>query len=101
MSTRRVELGELVADKTQGKPLLGENIDLVKNLKVQLVVNVGHAEMTIGELFALKENGIVRIDKDVAAPVEVLLEGKLVARGNLVAVDDNFGVCITEIAHAK
>ena len=53
--------------------------------------------MKVGELFDLRESSVVKLDRDVNAPVDVLLEGKRVARGALVAVDESFGVRITEI----
>ena len=81
----------------QGKRLLGENMELIRNLKVRLAVSVGQCELTVKELFDLRESMVLTLDKDTREPVEISLDGKVVARGTLVAVDDSFGVRITEI----
>lgn len=95
----RLELPALDAIASKG-PALGERFDLVNDVKVQLSVTVGIAEVTMGRLFALAAGEIVALDRDADAPIDVRLNGKLVARGTLVAVGDKFGVRITEIGGA-
>jgi flagellar motor switch protein FliN/FliY len=77
--------------------LLGERLDLVEHVKVRMSVTLGGAEIPLGKLFALASGDVVALDRDVDAPVDVRLHGKLIARGSLVAVGDKFGVRITEI----
>lgn len=92
-----LQLAEIQPAEVAGKRLLGENLELIRNLKVRLCVSVGRCELTVKELFDLRENAVLTLDKDTSEPVEVTLDGKVVARGILVAVDDSFGVRITEI----
>jgi flagellar motor switch protein FliN/FliY len=92
-----IELAELAQEISDAKPMFENNIDLVKNVKVQLSVVLGDAELTVDELFNLKNGSVVTIDKETTQPLEIVLEGKVIARGTLVAVDDNFGIKITEI----
>jgi flagellar motor switch protein FliN len=92
-----IELTQLDAAEKRGARLLGENIDLVKNVRVRLTVSAGQCELTIKNLFELRENAVLTLDKDTREPVDILLDGKIVARGTLVAVDDTFGVQITEV----
>lgn len=66
-------------------------------VKAQLTVCVGTTMLTVGELMAVQEQQVLRLDSKVAQPVDLLLEGKVVARGQLVAVDEHFGVRITEL----
>jgi flagellar motor switch protein FliN/FliY len=66
-------------------------------LKVQLQVRVGCATMTVGELMAARENQVLALDRAVDQPVDLVLEGQTVARGQLVAVEDAFAVRITEL----
>jgi len=94
---QKVRLSELDGGVEPGKKLLNENIELIRNVKVKLAVSVGGTELTVKELFDLKENAVLPLDRGVREPVEVLLEGKVIARGNLVAVGENFGVQISEI----
>jgi flagellar motor switch protein FliN/FliY len=66
-------------------------------VKVQLQVCVGQATMTVGQLLGAREHEVLVLDRDVEQPVDLLLEGRVVARGQLVAVDGRFGVRITEL----
>lgn len=95
-----LKLAELKSEELNGKRLLGENLDLIRNLKVRISVVVGRCELTVKELFDLRESAVLTLDRDTREPVEITLDGKLVARGVLVAVEDSFGVRITEISPA-
>ena len=53
--------------------------------------------MTVGELLSAKENQVLRLDRTLDQAVDLLLEGQVIARGQLVAVDDYFAVRITEL----
>lgn len=96
MTVSNVDYQELEDDKS-ASDALGTRFDLVKNVKVGLSVYVGECELSVSELFDLKDGSVISLDKDVGAPVDVKYDGKVIARGELVAVDDNFGVKITEI----
>jgi flagellar motor switch protein FliN len=91
-----IELPALVNGSDRG-PALGERLDLVEHVKVKVSVTLGGAEMPLGRLFALANGDVVALDRDVDAPVDVRLHGKLIARGHLVAVGDKFGVRLSEI----
>jgi flagellar motor switch protein FliN/FliY len=93
-----LDLGPLEADSTHKAERVSERLDLVNHVKVQLMVAVGSAEIEIGRLFALGTGETLVLDREVDAPVDVRLNGKLIARGELVAAGDHFGVRITEIA---
>lgn len=95
-ATHVIELAELKPHGTQGAPVLTGGLSAIHGVKVRLRVSVGQATMSVGELLALKEGGVLKLDTALDLPVELLLDDKVVARGQLVAVDDNFGVRITE-----
>ncbi len=99
-STQIIELSEIVAQVPSGPALLGGNMSLLHGVKVKLTVLLGHADTTLGELMDLKEAAILKIDRHVDCPVDVMVDGNVVARGQLVVVDDHFGVRVTEIAQA-
>lgn len=95
----KIELDEaqaLVNDKAS--PLVQRDMGLIKHVVVQLVVELGSAEMTVDELFALKAGDVVKLLEKVNEPASLCLDGKVVARGELVAVDDNFGLQLTEVS---
>lgn len=93
-----VELPAVGDRKEQGAALFQGNLGLIQGVKVRLATALGSASLTVADLFALKEGSVLKLDRTVDAPVDLLLEGQVVARGRLVAVDDSFGVSITEIA---
>ena len=97
-SAQALDYPELGAGAPSGQPVLGQNAALLDSVKVRLSVVVGQAETTLGDLMGLKPAAVLKIDRHVEQPVDLLINGEVVARGHLVAVDDNFGVRITEVA---
>lgn len=93
----RVDLPVLNAAAEKGRPL-GERLDLVEHVQVKLTVTLGEAEINVGKLFGLASNDVIALDRDTDAPVDVCLNGKVVARGTLVAVGDKLGIRVTEVA---
>ncbi|WP_050407948.1 flagellar motor switch protein FliN [Massilia sp. NR 4-1] len=98
--TQLVELAELGGQTPSGPAILGDNLRLLDSVPVSLEVKVGNVQTTVGELMGLKEQAVLKIDRHSEQPVDVIVNGNVVARGQLVVVDDNFGVRITEIAAA-
>jgi flagellar motor switch protein FliN/FliY len=96
-TVEQVQLSELSELQLQGRALFDSNFDIIKDVRVTLEACVGEADLTVSELYALKTNSIVKLERDAQAPVDLRLDGRIVARGQLVVSGDNFGVCITEI----
>ncbi len=96
-----IGLPEFVTQAGSGPSLLGNNTNLFNSVKVGVTVVLGEAQTSLGELMNLKPGATLKVDRTVNCPVDLLVNGNIVARGQLVAVDDNFGVCITEIAPAS
>jgi flagellar motor switch protein FliN/FliY len=72
-------------------------VNPLHQIKARLTVSVGGAELSVGELLEAREQQVLRLDRTLDQPVDILLEGQVIARGLLVAVDDHFGVRITEL----
>lgn len=96
--TELVALAELAPPAPSGAALMGGNLRLLDSVPVQLQVVLGEAHTTVGELMSLKASSLLKIDRKADFPIDVMLNGSVVARGQLVVVDDNFGVRITEVA---
>jgi flagellar motor switch protein FliN/FliY len=96
-SARTVRLQELPHGGEVGKAVFSGNLELIQGVKVHLAVSVGASEVTIAELFALKEGAILKLDKMSDEPIDIHLDGKLIGRGELVVVGDHFGVRIIEL----
>lgn len=98
-SAHIIELGEL--DKVPHKdaaPLLTEAaVNPLHLIKAKLEVRVGEISLTVGELMAAREHEVFPLKRRIDEPVDLLLEGRVVARGELVAMDDMFAVRITEL----
>jgi flagellar motor switch protein FliN len=96
-TVRPVQLQELdVPAATKGSATDG-GLELVEDVKVRLTISVGGTEMSIADLYALKEGELLPLDKGTNEPVDVYLGEKLVARGELMVSGENFAVRITEI----
>lgn len=95
---QRLELPELAASAgtAAAAPLLNRSNPL-HQVRATLQVCVGQATLTVGELLGARAQQVLLLDRNVAQPVDLLLEGQVVARGQLVAVDDQFAVRITEL----
>jgi flagellar motor switch protein FliN/FliY len=71
---------------------------ILRDVRVALRVKLGEVSLTVEELLALKTGSVVTLDRLMSDLVELHLNGALVARGEIVAVDDHFGVRIHDIA---
>lgn len=93
----RIELDELDDQHGTGKGGLGERLDLVDHVRIVMNVLIGSAEISVAELFALGTGKVIALDKQVDAPVDLCVNGRVVGHGTLVAVGDQFGVRVAEI----
>jgi len=73
------------------------NLELLKDVPIQISVELGRTRMLIKDLLALSSGSIIELDKLAGEPVDILVNGKFIARGEVVVIDENFGVRITEI----
>jgi flagellar motor switch protein FliN/FliY len=76
----------------------GPNVSPTDSVDLQVEVFVGETQLTIGELNRLKDGAVLRLSATLADPVELRVNGARIARGELVAVGDQFAVRIIEIA---
>lgn len=76
-------------------------LDAVLDVPVRVQAILARRQMSVGELLALTPGTIVPLDKRVGEPVEIMINGQPVGRGELVRVDDGFGVTMTEIIRVE
>ncbi len=74
------------------------NIGLILDVPLQVTVELGRTRKTIKEVLELTNGSIVELDKLAGEPVDIQVNGKFLAKGEVVVIDENFGVRITEIA---
>jgi flagellar motor switch protein FliN len=73
------------------------NLDMVRDIKVVLTVELGRTDMLIQEILELTPGKVIELEKLAGEPLDILVNDKLLARGEVVVVDENFGVRITSI----
>ena len=73
------------------------NIGLILDVPLQVSVELGRTKKTIKEVLELANGSIVELDKLAGEPVDINVNGKLLAKGEVVVIDENFGVRITDI----
>jgi flagellar motor switch protein FliN/FliY len=79
------------------QPGLTGNIGLLMDVSMQLTVELGRTKMLIKDILGMGEGTIVELDKLAGEPVDLLVNGKLIAKGEVVVIDENFGVRVTDI----
>jgi flagellar motor switch protein FliN/FliY len=74
-----------------------QDIDLILDIPIKLTVELGRTKMTIKELLRLSQGSVVALDGLAGEPLDILINGYLIAQGEVVVVADKFGVRITDI----
>ena len=74
-----------------------ENLRVLENIEVQMTVEVGHTEIRIRDLLRLNEGSVVELDRLAGDPLDILVNGTMIAKGEVVMVGERFGVRFTEI----
>lgn len=96
-TAQSLSLSELGSSGSANAPLVMASENPLHQVRTKLTVCVGTAEVTVGDLLKAREHQVIRLDRTIDQPIDILLEGQVIARGTLVAVDDHFGVRITEL----
>lgn len=73
------------------------NLDLVLDIPVGVSLRVGSTDISIRDLVSLVEGSVVALDTDAGEPMDVLVNGTLIAHGEIVVVDNRFGVRLTDV----
>lgn len=76
----------------------GADLGRLQNVPVELAIEIGRTRMTIGEALALGPGSVVTVGRLAGDPVDLLVNGRVIARGEVVAIDEELGLRITEIA---
>ncbi len=76
------------------------NLNIVLDVPVSLTIELGSCQLPMREVLRLCVGSVVQLDKPADAPVELSVNGKLIARGEVVVVEERFGVKITEVLGA-
>ncbi|HET9516749.1 MAG TPA: flagellar motor switch protein FliN [Actinoplanes sp.] len=72
-------------------------LDMLHDVEMEVSAELGRTRMSVRELLSLSPGAIVELDRAAGSPADLLVNGRLIARGEVVVVDENFGIRITEI----
>jgi flagellar motor switch protein FliN/FliY len=81
---------------TRGAALRG-GLDMLHDVEMEVSAELGRTRMSVRELLSLTPGAIVELDRAAGSPADLLVNGRLIARGEVVVVDENFGIRITQI----
>lgn len=101
-SIQSVQFGTISPSGAEGlKTEDKRNLDLILDISVPVSVELGRTTMLIKDILALSQGSIVELDRIAGTPVDLLVRGKLLAQGEVVVVDENFGLKITNICGSE
>lgn len=79
------------------RPANEMNIDVILDVPVMLSLEVGRARIPIRNLLQLNQGSVVELDRDAGEPLDIYVNGTLIAHGEVVVVNDRFGVRLTDV----
>lgn len=86
-----------VAAAEKLSPIKDRNLNLILDIPLKVTVELGRTKMAVSELLNLTQGSVLELSKLAGEPMEVLVNGKLIARGEAVVVNEKFGVRLTDI----
>lgn len=75
----------------------GQDLTAVLDVPVELAVEIGRTRMTIRETLSIAPGSLIALDRIAGEPVDLLVNGRRIARGEVVAIDEEFGLRVTEV----
>lgn len=73
------------------------NLKMILDVPVDIRVELGSTNLSIGEILKLASGSIIALDRTVGSPADIIVNGKLIGQGDVVVIDDNFGIRITKL----
>lgn len=91
---RRPDTAEIIAKSISGKDV---NIDALLKVPVSLAIEVGRTKMNLNDLLGTREGSVIELDRHLDEPLDILVNGALIAHGIVVLANEKFGLQITDI----
>ncbi len=89
-----------MSDELTTKPIRttdSEKMRVLENIEVEMSIEVGRAEITISDLLRLNEGSVVELDRLAGEPLDILVNGTMIAKGEVVMVGERFGIRFSDI----
>jgi flagellar motor switch protein FliN/FliY len=87
----------VVADARPTAPTPPRGIEMLHGVDMEVTVELGRTRMTVRDLLALSPGTVLELDRAAGSPADLLVNGRLIARGEVVVLDEDFGLRVTEI----
>jgi flagellar motor switch protein FliN len=84
-----------------GTAVESASLDILYDVELEVKIELGRTHMAVEDVLRLKEGSVVQLDKDAGAPVDILLNGRIVAEGEVLVLNDYFCVRVTNILSNK
>ena len=97
LETTKDEVKKTIKKNNEGENL--QNLDLILDIPLEVSVNLGKTKLSIEELLKLGPGSIIELAKQVGDLMDILINNKLIAHGEVVVIEDNFGIRITNIVN--
>lgn len=101
VSVKPVQFPEFNNIAGSGEPVMGGNMNLIMNVPLSVSIEIGKTKRKIKDIMNFTQGTVIELDKQAGAPIDIVVNGQLLAHGDVVVIDDNFGVRITEIVGTK
>ncbi len=88
-------------EKTQTAQATGRNFQLLADIPVRMSVEVGSTQLKLSQVMDLAEGSVVELDRQADELLDIMVNGTLVARGEVVTVNGRYGIRVVEIASAE
>ena len=93
---------EVKPDNTEKNDRTGlENLKVLENIDVKLTVEVGGAEIKLRELLRINEGSVIELERLAGDPLDILVNGTIIAKGEVVMIGERFGIRFTEVVDPK
>ena len=85
----------------EAEPAVKGNLGLIMNVPLNVCVEIGKTKRKLRDVLNFNNGTVIELDKAADAPVDIIVNGQLIARGEVVVIDDNFGVKVSEIINTR
>ena len=93
---------EIKSDNAEKNDRTGlENLKVLENIDVKLTVEVGGAEIKLRELLRINEGSVIELERLAGDPLDILANGTIIAKGEVVMIGERFGIRFTEVVDPK
>jgi len=91
------EFQQVNAADGAGSSAMEPNLDVILDVPVTLSLEVGRTEMSVGQLLRLTQGAVVELERSAGEPLDVMVNGALVAHGEIVVINDKFGIRLVDV----